>query len=66
MRGWGVSGEGKQREEDDGRLGETEEAGTVELKDGVTGVDEVRWLAGGRCDFDSAALHKHKEPRPGW
>lgn len=47
-------------------LGETEEAGAVDLKDGVTGADEVRWLAGGRCDFDSAAVHKHKGPRPGW
>lgn len=47
-------------------LGETEGAGAVDLKEGVTVADEVRWLAGGRCDFDSAAVHKHKEPRPGW
>lgn len=53
---------GKQREEGGGRF---EEAGAVELKDWATGADEVRWLAGGRCDFDSAAVHKHKEPRPG-
>lgn len=53
----GVRDEGKQREEDNGRLWKTEGAGAVELKDGVTGADEVRWLAGGRCDFDSAAVH---------
>lgn len=34
-----------------GVLEETEGAGAVELKDGVTGTDEVRWLAGGRCDL---------------
>lgn len=40
----GVGGEDKQREKKD--VGETEGAGAVDLKEGVTGADEVRWLAG--------------------
>lgn len=58
---------GEQSEEVEGRLGEGEGAGAVELKDGATGADEVRWLAWGEgAILASAAVHKHKEPRPGW